>query len=230
MPTRYVVDEHNQLLEAPVRELPPQPAGLVWPARIISVLFHPLFVPVYVIAFLVYIEPYLYNGFSRWDKTVVILQAVVMYSFFPLVTVLLLKAVRFIDSVFLHTQRDRVIPYVACGIWYFWAWYVRHNLPDTPNELIYFSLGIFLAGSAGLIANIFMKVSMHAMAMGVAAAFLVLLALHQDIRFTLYVSVAILATGLVCTGRLICSDHSPREIYTGLAIGVVSLLLGYLFT
>ena len=44
--------------------------------------------------------------------------------FFPLISVLLLRAVGFIDSLFLRTQKDRIIPYIASGIFFFWAYTV----------------------------------------------------------------------------------------------------------
>jgi len=229
MSSHLAVNEQNQLEENRNSNSPSQPSFLRIIAKIISYVFHPLFVPVYIVAFLVYIQPYLYAGFSAWDKQIVVLQAFVMYTFFPLVTVLLLKALKFIDSIFLKTQRERVIPYIACGIWYFWAWYVRHNLPETPHELVYFSLAIFIASSIGLLANIYMKVSMHAISMGIVATFLMLMGFSQDISFTVYISVSLLVAGLVCTSRFIVSDHTQREVYAGLLIGVVSQLIGYWF-
>lgn len=230
MDTRLVIDDHNQLQETRISGLPVYSVWLRIPAKIISYIFHPLFIPVYVVWFLVYVEPYFFAGLDDWNKKIVIIQAIVMYVLFPLVTVILLRALRFIDSIMLKTQRDRIIPYVACGIWYFWAWYVRHNLPGTPVPLIYFSLAIFLAGSAGLIANIYLKVSMHAMAAGVAATFMLLLGFSQGITFNLYIAITILLTGLVCTSRLVTSEHTSAEIYTGLFIGVASQLVAYLFT
>jgi hypothetical protein len=227
MSNNLVVDDQSRLQGMRDSGMPPQPMALRLPAKIISFIFHPLFVPVYVIAFLVYIQPYLYSGFSVWDKKIVIIQGIVMYTFFPLITVGLLKALKFIDSIYLKTQRDRIIPFIACGIWYFWAWYVRRNLPGTPFELVYFSFAILITSSLGLIANIYMKVSMHAMAMGVASTFLILMGFSQDISFTAFISITVLITGLVCTARLLLADHTPAEIYTGLFIGAVSIFLAY---
>jgi hypothetical protein len=34
-------------------------------------------------------------------------------------------------------------------------------------------------------------------------------------------SLALLITGVVCTSRLIVSDHTPKEIYMGLLVGLV---------
>jgi hypothetical protein len=37
----------------------------------------------------------------------------------------------------------------------------------------------------------------------------------------------LLITGLVCSSRLIVSDHTAREVYTGLFIGVASQLVAH---
>jgi hypothetical protein len=222
MSSGLAVDDKSQLQEMRIPEMPKQPVALRVGARIISFIFHPMFIPVYVVWFMVYIQPYFYSGFSEWDKTKVLISAILMYSFFPLVTVLLLKALKFIDSIFLKTQKDRIIPFVVCGIWYFWMWYVWRNLPDIPRVQVKFGFAIFLASSAGLMANIYMKVSMHAIAVGVTLAFMLLLAFSQEINFGVYLCVALFVTGLVCTARFIVSDHTQKEVYVGLLIGIVS--------
>lgn len=226
MSTRLAVDEQNRLQEF-IRPSPvPQPFILRIFARIISILFHPVFVPVYIVAFLVYIHPYLFLGVSPWDKTRTILQATLMFTFFPVVTVSLLRALKFIDTIYLATQKDRIIPYVVCGIWYFWIWYVWHNLPDSPPELSQLAMAVFIASSIGLIANIYMKISMHAISMGVMVTFMMFLALSQQMSFGIYVAAAWLVAGLVCTARFIVSDHTRREVYLGLLVGLISQLVG----
>src|SRR5438876_3045525 len=119
MPARLAVDSQNQLQEFRKNEFPPQPARFRFAAKVISIIFHPVFVPIYVIFFLVYIHPYLFAGFSSENKSIAMIQAFVMFTFFPVVTVLLLKALKFINTIYLQTQKDRIIPFVACGIWYF---------------------------------------------------------------------------------------------------------------
>lgn len=225
MSTRLVIDKDSQLHELRVDGFTQQPAVLRVAAKLLSYIFHPVFIPVYIIVFLLYVHPYLFAGFAGWDKTLVLIQSFVMFTFFPIVTVLLLKALKFINTIYIHSQKDRIIPYVACGIWYFWIWYVWHNLPDYPREAIVFALAIFIASSIGLIANIYMKVSMHAISMGVMATFIMLLALSQPINFGIYISLALLISGLVCTARFIVSDHTAKEVYGGLLLGIVSQLI-----
>ena len=202
-----------------------QPNALRIPAKIISYIFHPIFIPVYILIFLMRVQPYLFVSVVGLKKTFTIIQFGVMYAFFPVVTALLLKALGFIDSVYMKTQKDRIIPYVICMIYYFWVWHVIRNQNIYPAELVQFSLAIFITSILGLMSNSYMKVSMHAMAVGVMAAFVVVLSIAGNIDSGIYISAALFITGLVCTARLIVSDHTGKEIYTGLFIGIIALLL-----
>ena len=206
-----------------------QPLVLRLMARFISWAFHPVFVPVYVMAFLIYEHPLQFTGFDPRQKMMVMLQAVAMYLFFPLVTVLLLKALGFIESIQLKKQKDRIIPLVACGVWYFWIWYVWHNLPDYPDMAIRFALAIWISSWTGLMVNSRLKISLHAISMGIAVAFLFILAFSQNLNFGLYLTVGLLIAGLVGTARFIVSDHTRAEVYGGFALGVLSMLAAMVF-
>jgi hypothetical protein len=92
-----------------------------------------------------------------------------------------------------------------------------------------FALAIWISVSLALMANIIMKVSLHAISMGVIMTFILILAFTQPLNFGIYISVALFITGLVCTSRFIVSDHTPKEVYGGLAVGVVSMLAASVF-
>ena len=224
MRTRLIVDSTSQLQEL---EEHSRPVKIM--AKIISYVFHPVFVPVYIVLFILYVLPDTFISFPPAQKTIVLLQAVVPYVLFPVITVLLLKALNFISTVYLTTRKDRIIPYIACNIWYFWIWNVWKQLPGYPREIVLLSMTIFLASTLGFLINIYMKISMHAIAMGVLAGFLVLLGLTESYGFGLYIFASLLVCGLVCTARFIASDHTKKEIYGGILAGLASLLLSSLF-
>ena len=196
-------------------------------AKIISLIFHPLFIPVYIGWFFIYVLR-LFPQLTEWDKTKLLISFMVNYMVLPLVTLLLAKGLGFIQSVYLKTQKDRIIPYVATGIFYFWVWYVFRN-QSFPKEVIMFSLAIFLASSLGLIVNSYMKVSMHAIAVGVVITLFILLGFMSPDNLGPFISIALLVGGLVCTARLINSDHYPVEVYAGLLIGIVCQVVAYWF-
>lgn len=195
-----------------------QPA-IRWAAIFISYIFHPIFIPIYVIAFLVYVHPSYFAGFSDKAKSQTLIITVFNLVFFPLISVLLLKAVGFIDSVFLRTRKDRIIPYMACGIFFFWAYTVFKKQELYPSVMSDFILGIFLASSAALLANIYFKVSMHAIGMGGWLGLFLMIAKENSMLMTWPIASVILITGLVCTARLLVSDHTQKDIYAGLFIG-----------
>lgn len=196
-------------------------------ARVISYIFHPLFVPLYTVLFLVY-EADIFPSQDAWHKTLIIISVFVIYTLLPLVTILLCKALGFIQSVFLKTSRDRIIPYVICEIFYFWGWYVSRNL-EYPREMIMFQLAIFLSSCLGLIFNSYFKVSMHAISFGVISAFILISGMKADINYGFYISIALLSAGLVCTSRMITTNHTSNEIYSGFFIGVVAQLAACFF-
>lgn len=196
-------------------------------AKVISYIFHPLFVPVYVGWFLVK-ELRLFNALDGWHQTLLLVQFFVNYTLLPLVTVLIAKGVGFINSIYLKTQRDRIIPYLAVMIFYFWVWYVFRN-QGFPKESILFSFGAFLSICFGAFVNSFFKVSMHALAMGVVIALLLLLSLKSSLNFGPYVSIGLFIAGLVCTARLINNDHKPFDVYAGLFLGALSQGIAWLF-
>jgi hypothetical protein len=196
-------------------------------AKIISVLFHPLFIPVYVSWFLVY-EERLFSDRDNWRKSLVIIQFFVSYTFLPLITILLAKALGFVQTVYLKTQRERILPYVICEVFYFWGWYVSKNLLY-PKEVQFFTLGVFLASCLGLILNSYLKLSMHALSMGVLVAFVVLAGFTANVNYGFYISLALLIAGIVCTARMLNSDHTTKEVYTGFFAGALMQVIAYFF-
>ena len=225
MGPRLMVDESRQLQEFRNTGYQSQNAATRLIAKLISYIFHPLFVPVYIAWFLITVQPYLFASFTPTEKLITIIRFFIMYSFFPLVTVLLAKGLGFLDSIFLKTQKERIIPYIACGVYYFWMCYVLRNQPQFSKEVVQLSMAIFIASSLGLLVNIYMKVSMHAISMGIMLVFMSLLSFTQAGSYTIYMSAAFLIAGLVCTARFIVSDHTQKEVYFGLVTGGASFLI-----
>lgn len=228
MPDRLVITEDNELKEVSIPEAPSQPSWLRAIAGIISYIFHPLFIPVYLTYFIITVRSYQFAGIDDWGRLVRLLQVTVNCTFLPLVSVLLLRALKFIDSIYLKTQRDRIIPYIISMIFYFWNWYVFKNNHEV-KDMVSMSMAIFNSCVFGFLMNIRMKVSMHAIAMGVMTTFIALLAFTDSVSYSFYLSMAILIAGIVCTARMIVSDHRPKEIYVGFFIGVFSQLAAHYF-
>ncbi|MDN3658209.1 hypothetical protein QWZ08_21330 [Ferruginibacter paludis] len=195
-------------------------------AHIISIVFHPLFLPIYVGWFLAFIHPSYFSGFSVPYKARVLLMVTINAVAYPLITVLLLKALGFIDTVFFYTQQDRILLYITSMIFFFWAQYSLREQPEIPRILVAFMFGVFISSAAALIANIYFKISMHAIGMGGLIGIGYVIMRQNTMLMTWPLSAAFLIAGLVCTARLIVSDHTPKEIYMGLLVGFICQLVG----
>jgi hypothetical protein len=198
---------------------------LKWPANFFSYIFHPSFVPIYVIVFFVYAHPSYFSGFSEKSKLQTVLISIINLVAFPLLTVALLRAVGFIDSIFLRTRKDRIIPYMASGIFFFWAYTVFKKQEMYPPIMSTFILGVFLAASGALIANIYFKISMHAIGVGGWLGIFWVIARENSMLMTWSLAGVLLISGLVCTARLLVSNHTQKDIYTGIALGFISQLV-----
>ncbi len=201
-----------------------------WPApvrlfgHIVSFFFHPLFIPSYITAFLVYADPYAFAGLPDKGKIFKVVSVIFSTAFLPFFSVALMKQLGFIKSIFLRSQKDRIIPYITCMVFYFWIWYVSKNLHDHPS-LVAMLLAVFLSCIVGMMANIYYKISMHGIAAGALFVFFIWLAFNSTMPFGTYLSIAIFITGLVCTARFIVSDHNAFEIYSGLLAGALCQLV-----
>lgn len=205
----------------------PQPKVLRVIAKIISYVFHPLFIPVYVTAYLIYIHPYLFAAYDDKQKFLRLLSVFVITVFFPAITVFLLWRLKFAESIYLKTQKERIIPFVASIIYFFWAFWVARNLEGTPKPMVFFFLGVFLSASAALMANNYFKISLHGLGVGGAVAFMILLGTLTPEPMGNIISITTIIAGLVCTARLIVSDHHPFEVYCGVIIAALTQFVAF---
>jgi hypothetical protein len=202
---------------------------LTIPAKVISYVFHPLFIPTYVFIFLMYQVPYEFVDISDYQLKLRLFSIFWLTAFFPAFAVFLLWRLKFSESIFLRTQKERIVPYIITMFFYWWMYYLSRNFTDQPAVLKFFYMGIFVATVFGLVLNNYYKISLHAMAMGGALAAIILFAMYYQLPLGISMSIATLITGIVCTSRFLVSDHTNKEIYAGLFVGVLCQLVAYYF-
>ena len=198
-------------------------------AHFFSWLFHPLLVGLYMAIYLIYIDPEYFIGINVSGKTQVLFIYIINSIFFPLLSVLLCKALGFVQSVYLKTQKERIILYAISMIFFFWTFYVFKNKPGIPVIMAQMSLGIFLAVIIDFVANIFFKISMHATGAGGLMGLFTVLLYTSSGFINIPLAIAIFITGLICTSRLLVSDHRMGDIVFGLIAGYLSQWMAYWF-
>jgi hypothetical protein len=200
---------------------------LIAGAKIVSFLLHPLFVGVLMMYYITYLHPTLFIAVSEKGKFYKFLTFVVNNMMFPVLVVLLLKGLGFAKSIQLGTQKERIIPYVASIIFFFNSYNTFRNQPDSPEILTDMCQGIFLAVCLSLVLNNFSKISMHAIGMGGMLGLAMVIIFTGQANTGWPLTAAILLTGLVCTARLIVSDHTKEDLILGLIIGVGTQLFSW---
>ena len=200
-----------------------------WLASALSYIFHPLFIPTYVFLFLMNAFPYEFADITDWQLKMRLFGVFWLTAFFPAFAVFLLWRLKFSDSIFLRTQKERIVPYVITMFFYWWMYYLSRNFNDQPIVLRFFFMGIFIATVFGLIINNYFKISLHGMGVGGACTAIILFSMYYHLNFGGTISACILLGGLVCSSRFVVSDHTNKEIYTGLAVGIGCQLLSYWF-
>lgn len=200
-------------------------------AQAVSYVFHPLFIPTAVTILLVWSMPEYFASFKalskRFPYDIFYFRVVSISLLFPLLVVLLSKALGFLPSIQLRSQQDRIIPYLSTMIFYFWAFYTFKREGQAAPFFNVFFLGIFLAIIIAFLSNIFVKISMHTVGWGGVIGFLLTVMWGLQINITLPLLITFFIAGLVCTCRMILNAHSPFEVYLGLAVGILSQVIAY---
>ena len=199
--------------------------SIKYAASIISVIFHPLFTGVMMAAYLIYGHPDYFAGFYPQEKILKLLAVINNNVFFPLLVVVLLKALKFSDSVLLKTQKERIVPYIASITFFFWTYHVFKNQPGTPLVLVNMCRGMFFTSAAALLLNNYFKISMHGMGVGGAVGLMLFTLFDGTLQAGTPILITFLVAGTVLTSRKVVSDHSWFDLLAGFILGMVSQLL-----
>jgi membrane-associated phospholipid phosphatase len=120
----------------------------------------------------------------------------------------------------LTDKRERVIPYLifitANMICLFYLFKMR-----MPLWLLSMSVGVCLALFIALFVNFFWKISVHGIGVGGLLGVVMGTSQIQLINPFWFFIFIILASGLVCTSRIILKKHTPMQAYAGFGLGFI---------
>ncbi len=211
-------------------------------AHFFSIVFHPLLVLTYMALILLWTNPFSF-GWRHVAEARTLLIIIVMTSItLPAIALIMMRMLGWIKSFHLENQQERIGPYIVAGIMYLSLYLHITRAESFPVSLRVAVLGALIGLWSCFFINNFFKISLHAAGMGGLVAMTAL----TKLRFgyaqahiglvggaNLVVSAdtllygAILAAGAVCTSRLILRVHKPNEVYSGFAVGLISVLVAY---
>lgn len=190
--------------------------------KVISYLFHPIFIPAMATIGYFLVTPRLYEFTFKVD---VIITTSIFTIFIPMLIFILLKRFKMIDSIFVKDVKQRRIPlYVYVLVLFLIV--TKVITKSIFAELYDFFLATLIATIACLILVLFrIKASMHMMGISGLVMFLIALSITYQINITFALSILILMIGLVGTSRLFLKAHTFVELIIGFFIGWIPQLI-----
>ena len=211
-------------------------------AKLISIIMHPMFMMTYVLLVLFKFNPYLFGLAGDKGQELFLITVVILSVFFPLIAVLMMKALNIIESLEMKSKEERVGPLIVTGIFYLWLFM---NIKDNTNiseVFSFFVLGSTIALFISFFVNNFSKISLHSVGMGGLMMGIFFIRQYftyghaqislgslgvYNIHINLILGVVILLCGLVATSRLILEAHDTRDITGGFLVGVVAQIIAF---
>ena len=186
-------------------------------SRAVSVVLHPLVMPLYVILLLV-AGPTQLSYFPASVKFYLLWVTVLYTAVIPLLSV---------SSLAIDDRRERILP-LAIGIVCYLL--CAATVARIPSAMIVRKF--MLAGACCelfcLAVTFYWKISLHLAAQGAAAALLVLLTFGNAGNLTGALAVAVLAAGALASARLWLGCHTIRQVAAGYAGGFIVATLAVL--
>ena len=186
--------------------------------RFVSVFFHPLFMPLYGAALIIYFNRYLSYSVTLQNKIAIAVIFVVDTIILPMLIAYFLNLKKIILSYEMETRAEREIPYFATAFCYLLAYYLLEYL-RFPKMFQLLLLGAVIAIVIATVINVKWKISIHMIGAGGITG--LLFALSQNIMSDLRMAIliAVLFSGIIGTVRLAGGSHHPAEIYSGFMLG-----------
>lgn len=190
--------------------------------KVITYLFHPLFIPLAgTLAYFMITPKYSPIEFQSGN----ILPIFILTVIIPVIAFLILKNLGVISSVFMpNTSERRYLLYIGISLLLMVVYKVIPN--NYTSELHFYFIGLIGATFGSIVLLFFnFKSSIHLMGMGSLFMYLVCLSVHFEINITIALSLLILASGLVATSRLYLQSHGRAALIIGFLLGAISQLL-----
>jgi membrane-associated phospholipid phosphatase len=185
-------------------------------------VFHPIFIPSMATVGYFLVTPRMYEFNFKVDVSITI---AIFTVFIPILTFILLRRLRMIDTVFVKDVRQRKIPL------YLYVLLLFLIVTKIISKSIFAELyDFFVATLISAILCLFfvlirIKASMHMMGIAGLVMFLIVLSISYQLNITFALSILILMIGIVGSSRLYLKAHTISELILGFAIGVIPQLL-----
>ncbi|MBP1640120.1 MAG: hypothetical protein H6Q17_1703 [Bacteroidetes bacterium] len=191
-------------------------------AKIISVLFHPLFIPTYGILLLFSTARFAAVPFL--PKLIVAMTVLACTAIIPALVIFLFLKLGKVSSLEIDKRQERTRPYIYSLVSYLLCAYYLWNV-NMPRWFVMMVVGSAVALLILLLVNLRWKMSAHLSAMGGLLAGIFVVALHYVINPYMLVIGVLFASAAVGSSRVILNAHNPEQTLAGFVNGFLCVLI-----
>ena len=196
-------------------------------AQFISVLGHPLFMPVYAMVLIFEFNPYIDLQVPNSIQVIVLTILSVFTILLPLITAIILQKLAVVQSIYMKTAEERKWPFLLSVLWYFLGFEILTNLA-LPVSLYLLMIGAIAVILIAHFITLRWKISIHML--GIGGVIGAMIGLSQRFQFDHFYLILVLffIAGLIGYARLKTNSHNYRQVYAGFILGVIVEWIGVL--
>lgn len=192
-------------------------------AQVISVLFHPFFMPVY--GLLIFFNAPTFLSYIPYEvKRAIFIIAVITTIIIPMTMLPFFLYRRIIKSYRMETHTERIGPLLLVSVVYTLTFYLLNRL-QIPDLIKTYFLGASVTVLLTLLVNFWWKISIHSVGMGGLLAAVLVLSFRMQTDLTVFILPLLLAAGLTGFARLQLQAHKPSQVYSGYLLGMAGMVL-----
>ncbi|WP_347157434.1 hypothetical protein [Pontibacter chitinilyticus] len=198
-------------------------------AQVLSVVFHPLLLPTYLFAVILFYLPEPLLGLSYQGRWIILGMLFFTTFIIPGLGAYTMVRAGQLDSMEMDRREQRGLPLLFTGMCYAVTAYLLHH--EQAFDAIFYFVMTIMAASVFLtyLVSLFWKISAHAIGMG--GGFGLLLAMNRlmpDAGLLPPIVVVLFLSGAVLSARLALHKHTPAQVYSGFASGMLLALVAAL--
>jgi membrane-associated phospholipid phosphatase len=197
-------------------------------ARVISVVFYPLFVPTYAFVILLTLPAYFSALMPTSAKWLVL--GLIFFTTCVLPTLMIIAMIKsgIVSTTYLSKREDRTLPYIVSIIFFYLSYYILKRLQISP-VYYYFMISATLLNIFVMGINFFWKISSHMASIGAMAGMMVGISYFLSSFYFTLIALSIIMAGITGFARLKLQAHTPAQIYTGFLLGFFTILALFLY-
>ncbi len=198
---------------------------LEWLTWIVSVLFHPVFIPFYTVWLYFSVSSFYFFDHLKLLR-LIFLSAILV----PLLLQMILYNLKILRSFFLNDLRARIYFTLLMAMVYFFLWRAMHHNPglqEPPRYFLGISIGLVLTAAVNLMTR--RKPSLHLLATGGTLVFLMHWSVVHRENILPWIAAWVLLTGVLAFSRYFLRAHSLGELLAGWLLGITGMAVVWMF-